>query len=89
MELTFDGWDIADLWENIGLPSKSLGFMVSESKYFLHLVVITLQSWTSHYPMFDYVLSGSVTPRYHQEKVEAVNGVPDIESGRISLDHCT
>ena len=37
--------------------------------------------------MFNSVLSVSVTPRYHQEKLEAVTGVPSIERGNISLNH--
>ena len=61
--------------------------MVSESKTFLHIVVLTFHLWTSHIPMFNSVLSRSVTPSYHREKVESVYGVPAIESGRRSLIH--
>ena len=42
MELTFDRCSIVYLCDTIGSPSKSLGFMVSEVKYFLYLVVLTL-----------------------------------------------
>ena len=87
MELTFDSCSIADLWETIIYPLKYLGFMVSESKTFLHLVVLTLNLWTSHIPMFNYVSSVSVTPSHHQGKVVAVVGVPNIESGRSSAIH--
>ena len=35
----------------------------------LHIFLLTLHFWTSHIPMFNSVLSGIVTPSYHQEKV--------------------
>ena len=78
MEIPFYSFSIADLWETIGSPSKYLGVMVSESKTILHIILLTFHLWTSHIPMFKYVLSGSVTPRYHRSKVEAVSGVPTI-----------
>ena len=42
MELIFYSCPISDLWETFGSLSKCLGFMVSESQKFLHLVVLTL-----------------------------------------------
>ena len=87
MELPFDCCSIAYMWETIGSPSKHLGFMVIESKSIFHFVVLTLPLWTSYIPMFNYVSSGSVKPRYNWEKVEAVAGVTDIESSRRYLIH--
>ena len=62
MEIPFDSFSIADLWEMIGSSSKYLGFVVIEPKKSLYLVVLTLHWWTLHIPMFNYVSSGSVTP---------------------------
>ena len=36
--------------------------------------------------MFNSILSGSVTPSYHREKVYAVAGVPGIEISMISFN---
>ena len=87
MKPPFDSFSINDFWKTTGSLSKYLRFTVSESKKFLHIVLLTLNFWTSHIPMFNYVLSGLVTPGHHQVKVEALVGVPDIEIDRISLIH--
>ena len=82
MKLPFDIRSIVDLWETIGSLSEYLVFVVRESKYFLHLIVLIFHSWKSNSPMFNSVLSRSVTHRYHHTMVDALYGVTSIKSGR-------
>ena len=72
---------------NDWIPVKIFGVYDKWVQKFLHIFVLTLLLWTSYIPMFNSVSSGSVRPRYHQAKVEAVADVPAIEIGRRSLIH--
>ena len=88
MELPFYSLSIAGLWGEL-VPCQNLWDLWWLSPKILHMAVITLHLWTSNIPMFNSAPSGSVTPRYYWVKVEAIASVTDIESGRISLIHCS